>query len=172
MTPEDGTGVPGADTYVDPTSQFATDYIAASLYADAWTAADSARRRAAVIQASRTLDSVYDWQGTRLTDDQGLDWPRSGVIIEGKSSPVFPLAIQQATMEQAMALLDKNRLNDAGGAEQGISGLTIGSGAVELKFASDPAAAPVTMIPPIVDQILRKYKARSGGRFRCVTRSY
>lgn len=170
MIPEDGTGLSNADTYVDPLGSFAVGYVAASLYADVWTAADDARKTAAVIQATRTLDALFTWHGCRLTLTQALDFPRYYATPVPASVPL-PVALQMATMEMAFALLERNRTSDTSSGSAPIASLGLGDGALEIKFGADPTTVPITeanMVPPFVVQLLyalgylTRNKPRSG----------
>ncbi len=165
---EDGTGTnPAANTYVDPAGTFAAAYVAGSLYTAAWNDASTGRREAAVISASRTLDALYAFRGNRTVTGQPLAWPRSGVRVDGVTigRNQLPVALLSATMEMAIALLDRNRLSDTSSGSQALEEISLGSGALELKFGSDPTATPITadnMVPPYVAQLLRGYGTRAG----------
>ena len=174
MIPEDGTGLPTADTYVDPTSAFAVSYMASRLYSEAWTAATAPDKEAATIQATRTLDGFYDWKGYRLNDVQALGWPRTGVVVDGVTAPALPVPIKQATLELAVAMLERNRTSDTASGSQALDKLELGKGAVVLEFGTDPAAAPIdpaNIIPPYVARMLSRYVATgTGGMMRPIER--
>ncbi len=166
MIVEDGTGVTGADTYVDPAGGFATGYVESSLYADAWTDATGPRREAAVISASRTLDALYEWRGYRLTENQGLAWPRYGFTVDNKLVSGLPAAVMMATLELAMAMLTKNRLSDTAAGAAAVESIGLGSGAISIKFGADPTintpTPPDQMIPPYVRRLLGNYGDTAG----------
>lgn len=174
MIEEDGTGLANADTYVDPTGTFAVNYVAAHLYADAWTAASAPRRVAAVQQASRTLDGLYCWRGKRLTGTQALDWPRDCVTVDGFAVVGVPVTLKMATVELAMALLERNRTSDTSSGSAPVESIGLGDGALEIKFGADPTASATPaedMIPPYITLLLRKLghsaqEKRTGGMVR------
>lgn len=76
FTPEDGTGVTGANAYID--AAFADAYFADRGGNADWTGADTATKQASIVQASDYLDGQYGhrYRGTKSTATQGLLWPR------------------------------------------------------------------------------------------------
>lgn len=175
MITEDGTGIADADSYVDPASGFAVAYMGNHLYADEWEAADAARREAAVMTATRTLDGYYTWNGQRMYPEvQGLAWPRNGFYIDRVSVSGLPKPIMEATLELALALLQRNRTSDTASGSQPVEKLVLGKGALELEFGNDPAARPTetsNVIPPYVARLLRRYvSSGTGGAMRPIER--
>jgi hypothetical protein len=71
---EDGTGRTDANSYA--TAAEADSYFEAHLYASAWTAATAATKAAALVMATRLVDSQYQFYGYRAHDTQSLQWPR------------------------------------------------------------------------------------------------
>lgn len=166
MITETGVGLADADSYVDPAGALATSYMAAHLYADAWTAATTGQREAAVMQATRLLDGVYSWNGDRTTTTQALGWPRSGFYVDGVRVNGLPRRIAEATLETALALLQRNRTSDTGSGEAEVQSITLGSGALKLDLGSDPTVAPTPsnrMVPPYVVRLLNEYGDMNGG---------
>lgn len=104
FTVEDGTGVPGANSYI--AVAFADDY-----WADrgdtTWAALTTAEKESLLIRASSFLDAAYyqHYRGQRKTQEQGLAWPRTGVTdCDGfaVADNVVPLPVQKATAELAL----------------------------------------------------------------------
>lgn len=173
MIVEDGTGIANADTYVDPAGAFAVDYIANHLYASAWTAATPEQRQAAVIMATRLIDSGMDWQGRTQSFDQSLAWPRYEVRANGYTVTGLPKKLQGAVLETALALLERNRISDTTTGTAPVEKIGLGDGALELTFGADPTAAqapPATMIPPYALSLLRDYGWSSGGGMKRIER--
>lgn len=173
MTPEDGTGLADADTYIDPTAAFAAGYVASHLYASAWNTASTPEREAACIMATRTLDGLMEWNGTRKTTTQALGWPRYGFSVDGVSITGLPTAIKSATVEMALALLTNNRTSDTGSGEAEVTSIALGSGALKIDLGSDPTVAPVesrNIIPPFIRRMLRAYGETSGGGMTAIER--
>lgn len=168
---EDGSIVEDANTYVDSAGAFATAYFEAHLYATTWTAATSEQKKAAVVQATRTIDSLITWKGRKTDQDQPRQWPRYQVFAEGFLVPddQVPRAVQEATLEMAMALLERNRLADSA-ATQGVNALKLGQGALELELTPDKTTE-LKAIPDIVRQLLEPYGMTKGGGMKPVFRA-
>ncbi len=169
---EDGSAKDDANTYVDSAGDYAAFYLEGHLYGAAWTAASVPDREKAVRMATRVLDVSIEWKGRIVKPSQALQWPRSGVSVNqwAFEQNKVPPAVKQATMELAIALLNKDRTSDlAGSAETTKIGL--GDGALEIEFTegSDPAAAKVAILPDIVWRLVKDYGSRvgaSGGMVR------
>src|SRR6266852_2427136 len=71
---EDGTAKVDANSYADATDGDA--YYDGHLYASAWTAATTANKEKALVFATRLIDSQVQFNGYRVNDRQGLQWPR------------------------------------------------------------------------------------------------
>src|SRR5512135_1996645 len=74
ITKEDGTGRPDANSYADVAD--ADGYFDAHLYALAWTGATADRKAAALVMATRLIDSQFQFNGFRAHSEQALQWPR------------------------------------------------------------------------------------------------
>lgn len=167
MIVEDGTGLSNSDAYVDPAGAFAVAYTAAWLYKAEWTAADSTTKQNAVILATRTLDSQYEWRGTPLkVTTQALGWPR---VIRATAQLVIPAnavpwPVAAATLEMALALLQRNRTSDTSSGSQALEKINLGDGALVLDFGENPQVTPISsVVPSSVQQILRNYGDVTGG---------
>ena len=71
---EDGTGRTDANS--NATVAEADAYFEAHLYPAAWTAATATTKSAALVMATRLVDSQYQFNGYRAHDTQALQWPR------------------------------------------------------------------------------------------------
>jgi len=110
FTVEDGSGVAGANSYLDTAA--ADVYWADRNNAD-WAAASLLDKEATLIAASQYLDATYRWKGRKGTSGQGLDWPRSGVVDdEGLSvgAGALPAGLTAATAELALEALAERLL--------------------------------------------------------------
>lgn len=112
---EDGSGLPDANVYADAAD--ADSYFEGHLYASAWTGATAEQKDAALVMATRLIDSQYQFGGTKASDEQALQWPRegcrdadagrwSGGVVK---SGVVPKAVIDATCEMARELLILDR---------------------------------------------------------------
>lgn len=131
---EDGTGVPGANSYV--TVGEADDYLSANIFVGpAWDLLDTETKEKLLIWASRYLDQHAIWRGYPTYPSAALGWPRSyvrtcaGVPV---SAYVIPLQIKQATMEMARYLMVGDR--SAPRAQDGIEEIKVD--VIEIKFDS------------------------------------
>jgi hypothetical protein len=76
---EDGTGVPNATAYHDVT--VADDYHADRGNAG-WTGSDDVKGQAIIRATDYLRTYAGSWKGVKTYGDQGLDWPRAGVMLE------------------------------------------------------------------------------------------
>jgi hypothetical protein len=100
---EDGSGLPDANAYVD--IPYVSSYLLGEQL-EAWEALSEPEQESAIIKATRAVDTLYDWLGTRKTLEQGLSWPRSNVVYEGFEIEGVPSAVQKATAEAVGLVLD------------------------------------------------------------------
>ncbi len=120
---EDGTGKADANAYADVADGDA--YHAGHLYATAWTGASADQKAVALVMASRLIDAEFQFNGTRTTAGQSLQWPRAmcpepdnvhvpiSVLLpipyEYVEYDKVPKAVVQATCEMARELLIADR---------------------------------------------------------------
>jgi hypothetical protein len=101
---ESGSGDSDSNAYVD------IPYVSAYLLGEqlaAWGALSEPEQEAAIVRATRAVDALYDWKGTRKTLDQALSWPRVGVTYEGFEITGVPAAVRKATAEAVGLVLDE-----------------------------------------------------------------
>jgi len=107
FTVEVGDADPDANSYAD--LDYADAYISANSYAYAnWTALDETAQQAALIRATKYIDTMVEWYGSRVDPESGLRWPRSGVYdADGFEFPddQIPAILQDATCELASLLI-------------------------------------------------------------------
>jgi hypothetical protein len=120
---EDGTGRTDANSYA--TAAEADSYFEGHLYASAWSAATAATKAAALVMATRLVDSQYQFHGYRAHDTQALQWPRErcpdpdrNLVTSTTMSPVLtnfvpstqvPQPVSFAVCEMARELLIVDR---------------------------------------------------------------
>lgn len=103
-------GDASANTYVSLAD--AESYFESRLHKDAWDNAETADKNAALVWATRLLDSQMDWVGNVVTTTQALRWPRSGVVTEeglNVDSSTIPQFLKNAVCEMALLLLSTDR---------------------------------------------------------------
>ena len=119
-----------------------------------WTAASDAQKNAAILWATKLLDSLYDWTGYVVSSTQALLWPRYGMWYPSGyyvPSDIIPVQLQQATAEYARQLLVSDRAGDSDIETQGIS--SISAGPVSISFTDSVHAkvipdAVYNLLPP------------------------
>jgi hypothetical protein len=111
---EDGTGRVDANAYADVADGDA--YHEGHLYATAWTGATADQKATALVMASRLIDSLYQFDGARVSVGQAMQWPRlscSDPDVSGKSryvpEDVVPDGVTLATCEMARELIVADR---------------------------------------------------------------
>ena len=170
---EDGTGKVDANSYADVAD--ADAYHAGHLYASAWTAATADQKTVALVMATRLIDAEFQFNGTRTTAGQNLQWPRAkcpepdnvhvpiSVLLpipyDYVQYDTVPKAVVQATCEMARELLIADRTAAPAGeglAYQNVGGNQTGYDKTDTR--------PV--IPPMVQALLARFgtliKSRSG----------
>lgn len=163
---EDGSCPVGANAYASIAN--ADAYHAGSINGLAWDGVPDADQRArALVQATRTLDSLCDWPGQRATLTQALDWPRSGVVYRGLNlgTAVVPVALVQATCEFARLLLTVGDPTLDGDDAGNIASETIGPLKTDYRAPAgygDKAAQLDQALPRSVMAILRPLLAGVG----------
>ena len=120
---EDGTGKADANSYASVADGDA--YFEGHLYATAWTAATSGTKAAALVMATRLVDSQFQFNGYRAHEEQALQWPRercpdpdrnavgsslqSPVLSSFVASDEVPKGVVEAVCEMARELLIADR---------------------------------------------------------------
>lgn len=132
FTPEDGTGVAGANAYA--TVEEGDAYYEFHLYGTKWTDATAEQKQSAVVMASRLIDASFTFKGCQVGTTQGLKWPRIGVVLPSDyqgvetytlgnenieytgylelPANVIPQALKSAVLEMCRFLLTKDRSVD------------------------------------------------------------
>lgn len=94
---EDGTGVPGADSYA--TALELADRAAAY----GWTLPPDTTQQEVLLRRAAEAMNALRWKGRRATAGQALAWPRTGACVDGEVLPdgVIPAAIKYGQMALA-----------------------------------------------------------------------
>lgn len=136
------------------------------LYASSWTGATTTTKEAALVMASRLIDSCYQFNGYKVSEDQAMQWPRQRAIDPDRSNLNFeilqnnfgryfdedsiPKTLVNATCELARELIKVDTTDAPDG--EGLAQLTIG-GAVHLQFQKSDRQP---QIPRTVQMFLSK----------------
>lgn len=110
---ETGNGLENAESYASVTD--ANTRIA--LRGDAaWGALDTEQKERALRRATDFMTANYRarWSGGRVSQNQSLDWPRSGVIVDGFAVPstVVPADVVRACIDLAIRASTSDLLPD------------------------------------------------------------
>src|SRR5512139_2722558 len=94
LVKEDGTGKTDANSYASVAD--ADGYFEAHLYATVWTVATTETKTAALVMATRLVDSQFQFHGYRAHETQALQWPRErcadpdrNLVTSSLQSPVL-----------------------------------------------------------------------------------
>lgn len=142
-------GAVDANTYC--TLAEAGTYFESRLYPDNWY--NSPNRNAALAWATMLLDSHVEWRGTKVSQDQALEWPRlsvtneSGYLVDSTSIPLF---LKRATAEFAMWLSVTDRTADP--SSKGVHRVKIDTIEIELDKLDR-----ASVLPDIVYQMVAHY---------------
>jgi hypothetical protein len=114
---EDGTAKVDANSYASVAD--ADAYHEGHLYATAWTGATADKKAAALVMATRLIDSLFQFRGVKATGTQALQWPREGcpdpdaspsaVGQRWVSPSVVPKVVVEAVCETARSLIIEDR---------------------------------------------------------------
>jgi hypothetical protein len=142
----------------------ATAYFEASFGRSAW--ASSADQEALLISATRYLDLYLDWDGMRVSQDQALEWPRTGAYDKTGceySSTIIPMPVKFATYELAYHMLVNGDLSFE---DQSIDRVKVGS--IDVQFTERSVDSG---IPKSIEAIVRHIGSTnlaSASSVRCV----
>jgi hypothetical protein len=120
-----------------------------------WTLANPDMKSAALLWATRLMDSLWNWTGFPTDAHQALLWPRQGMLKrngwEYVDMHTIPVELQNATAEYARQLLVSDLAGNSQIETQGITSLKVGP--VAFTFKEGVTAKPVpdtvfNLIPP------------------------
>jgi hypothetical protein len=177
---EDGTGKADANAYADVADCDA--YHEGHLYADAWTGATADKKAAALVMATRVIDSQFQFNGFRAHDEQALQWPRErcpdpdaarvsvsvlGWVGDNFVEPdLVPALVVQATCEMARELLIADRTAAPAGEgldSESTSHSAGGGGAVDASSTKYNKSDTRPIISRVAQAMLSKYGALVDG---------
>lgn len=157
MACEDGTGVAGADCYIE--ADYVTTYLDSTGRADAWSEATDSDRHYAIVQATAWLDMNYGhrYVGYKMTSTQGLEFPRSLAFDRyGNTITGVPEMLKRAVAEMSeRALVAPDTLSadvDAGG---NVASETTTVGSITISKAYSGSKDGQKRFP-VVDRLLRQ----------------
>ena len=145
-----------ANSYV--TVAEADSYFSDRLHADAWE--DYEYKASALVTASQMLDWYVRWKGSKATETQSMQWPRSGVVRRDGTTvadDIIPSEVKTAVYELALSSLESDRTSDdpMAGIEQ------VKAGSLMVKADSgDVNSTAIKAIPEKVWKILSDLSTR------------
>lgn len=110
---EDGTGLTNANSYISVAES--DDYANNTFYVGEWNNLAANKKEVLLINATRFINSFYDFNGEKAFPTASLRWPRTGVCdLDGVdiSSTIVPAGIKNATSEMAIFLASNNLLEE------------------------------------------------------------
>lgn len=83
---------------------YVTERVPDAAVLTAWNALSTPQKSMYVVNATRSIDSISEWIGSKYSRDQKLDWPRYDAWVDGYMLDVtiVPDAVKEATYEMAI----------------------------------------------------------------------
>lgn len=149
-------GVNTYDVYADVAT--ADAYLLADiLYSSTWCLATADAKSAAIVSATRYLDSK-EWQGEKTSGAQALDWPRSG-ITDVSSAAVPQEIIDSCILLAAGAIVDSSSLSNSSTVNN-VKRAKAGSAEVE-NFRQ--TSREIAVFTPGIQEMIGKWLAGASG---------
>jgi hypothetical protein len=98
MIVEDNTGLSNADTYIDPDG--ALEYFEKYGGGDSFIEMEEEKQEQALRNGTRIVDGLIRWTGSKLNEDQALEWPRT------KESDTGSLVVMEVPKEVKESVCD------------------------------------------------------------------
>lgn len=170
LTIEDGTGVAGADSWLDVagiTAYLAAHYTTAQMAA--WTAGSSGDKEIWARQAAQFLSATFGhrFPGYRTNEDQGLPFPRTGAWdADGYAieDDAIPQAILDAQCELALRAASGRLDADVTTSLGNISSESKSISGISKSVSYGPGGKPTEQEFPIVERILGYLIGVGGGQ--------
>ena len=174
---EDGSGKVDANSYANAADGDA--YHEAHLYATDWTGATTTTREAALVMATRLIDSLYQFRGFRTHDTQALQWPREYARDDDAGPVAFVLAtsdqffasntiprrLVDATIETARELIKADRTADPDG--EGLSTFAL-TGTLSIAFDKRDRRPVISHVAQGMLSKLGEYLKQTAGVVRLI----
>lgn len=147
-----------ANSYVDLAEmlEYVSTRVPDQAVTTAWTALTTDQQSMYVVNATRSLDSSCEWLGELYYREQKLDWPRTGVWVDGWLQPEteVPHQVKEATCEMAIWSMSNNGLVAVG---QNASFDSIKVGPINIDFNERVGGSADKYFPDIVAMLLRDF---------------
>jgi hypothetical protein len=167
LTVETGTFNPAANSYASVAEADARHMN--SISADAWDLYDTQQKEQRLITATRLLDTMFDWLGEPIRQDQPLGFPRRNLYdMYGRATVLqrVPVKVKDATIDLALWLSGETTTSTTAAASGDVIE-EISLGPIGIKMAVPTAAAAVSVTRPLVPSeivlALRQFGQYIGG---------
>ena len=123
--------------------KFTPELVAAPADNEALNRVTANDKERSLIWATRLLDNLFVWKGTKRTEEQSLRWPRSGVLDPDGYEydyDTVPTILEESTAEYALELLASDRFKTPDLLGKGIERAKVGS--VEITVDSSTGQEP------------------------------
>ena len=161
---EDGTGVPGAVSYVSVAESHSILFFDPYRFTG-WETMEEAKKEKLLVAASRFLDRNFTFGGRRTHDAQEMQWPRTGVFDSESgfyvATMVIPKKVKEAVVELAVWFDSMGSTEPA--SDPGVQ--TIQSDDVSITF---DLTAGTNTIPAVVSRILGTLGSYNSGEMRAI----
>ena len=106
LTVETGKGLPGANSYISLAEALKN---LPSAYIAEWNGLTPDERVDRLAAASLFIDTAFNWAGKQKTLEQGLSWPRTGVVFQGHAidPDTVPRPLKRAVVA-ALVIIKEN----------------------------------------------------------------
>lgn len=124
-------------------------YFEASFGRSSWASVDVADKATLVVNASRALDTYITWEGQKTSQDQSMEWPRTGAYDKigiAYDNDVIPMPVKFATYELAYYLFGNGGLNFS---EQSVDRVKVGP--IDVEFTKKSVDSG---IPKFIEQLI------------------
>jgi hypothetical protein len=123
----------------------AVAYFADRIHAGNWYDLSTNDREKVLITSTSIIDWYVDWKGSKTSQEQAREWPRTGVITSDGSIPsdVIPIQVKVAVYAFSLSSAVKDRVAD--GSLDGLSEVRASSLMIKTDdgvYNSNPSAIP------------------------------
>ena len=95
-------GNPESNSYI--AIDEADTYFNNRVHSTSWTNSDGDSKAKALLTATKFIDNSHSWDGTKVSPEQVLEFPRNGLRIASFDS-IYPIKLRDAVCEYAIYLL-------------------------------------------------------------------
>lgn len=163
-------GAVNANSYADEDD--GSNYMETRLHTDDWDNATGDEREFALMWATRLLDNLCAWDGTKATDTQALRWPRDFIWDPDKDpvdSNTIPQFLVNATCEYALHLIGTDYTQTFDPSLIGFERMKVGPLDVTMSTQGG-GQSKRSMIPESVWILVRQYCTRVGAGTKTTVR--